>query len=138
VKTPAEDKPEEAEEEAVDEPRETVIKPVVEEKPATDTPPLPVATEASQNRPAFKDIVTTHMVIPEQNRMTAKIMTSTTTLFTTCWMSWCTGTPACRGATWTVARTLLGPIYFHYISVYIQNKTDNWSCLSHEPSRVFL
>ena len=72
VKTPAEDKPEEAEEEAVDEPRETVIKPVVEEKPATDTPPLPVATEASQHRPAFKDIATTHMVIPKQNRMTAK------------------------------------------------------------------
>ena len=58
--------------EDVDEPRETVIKPVVEEKPATDTPPLPVATEASQHRPAFKDVVTAHLVIPEQNRKPTK------------------------------------------------------------------
>ena len=44
VKNPAEDKPEKAKEEAVDEPMETFTKPVVEDKPATYTPPLPVAT----------------------------------------------------------------------------------------------
>ena len=72
VKNPAEDNPEEAKEEAADEPIETFTKPMVEDKPATDTPPLPVATEASQHRPAFKDVVTTHLVIPEQNRKPTK------------------------------------------------------------------
>jgi hypothetical protein len=77
-KNPAEDKPEEAKEEVVDEPMGTFTKPVVEDKPATDTPPPPVATEASPilepggHNPAFKDVVTTHVVIPEQNRKTTK------------------------------------------------------------------
>jgi hypothetical protein len=78
VKNPAEDKPEEAKEEAVDEPMETFTKPVVEDTPATDTPPPPIATEASPllepggHKPALKDVVTTHVVIPEQNRKPTK------------------------------------------------------------------
>ena len=78
VKNPAEDKPEEAKEEAVDEPMETFTKPVVEDTPATDTAPPPVTTEASpilepgRHIPALKDVVTTHMVIPEQNRKTTR------------------------------------------------------------------
>jgi hypothetical protein len=71
VKNPAEDKPEEAKEEAVDEPMETITKPVVEDKPATDTEASPIL-EPEGHKPAFKDVVTTHMVIPEQNRKTAR------------------------------------------------------------------
>jgi hypothetical protein len=77
-KNPAEDKSEAAKEEAVDEPMETSTKPVIEDTPATDTPPPPVATEASPklepggHTPALKDIVTTYVVIPEQNRKTTK------------------------------------------------------------------
>ena len=68
---PAGDKPEEDKEEAVDEPTEPFTKPVVEDTPATDTPPPPIATEASPllepggHKPALKDVVTAHMVIPE-------------------------------------------------------------------------
>jgi hypothetical protein len=52
VKTPAEDKPEEAEEEAVDEPRETVIKPVVEENQ-----PLTLLLCLLQQKPASTDLL---------------------------------------------------------------------------------
>ena len=75
---PAEDNPEEAKEEAVNEPMETFTEPVVEDTPATDTPPAPVATEANtilepgEQKPALKDVVTTHVVVPEQNRKTTK------------------------------------------------------------------
>ena len=74
-KNPAEDKSEEAkEEEAVDEPMETFTKPMVEDTTATDTLPPPVTPETSPilepggHKPASKDIVTTHVVIQEQNR----------------------------------------------------------------------
>jgi hypothetical protein len=66
---PAEDKSEEVEEEATDEPMETFTKPVMEDIPATDTPTPPAATEASQT---LEDIVTTFVVIPEQNRKATK------------------------------------------------------------------
>jgi hypothetical protein len=59
---PAEDKSEEAEEEATDEP-------VMENTPTIDTPTPPAATEAS---PTLEDIVTTFVVIPEQNRKATK------------------------------------------------------------------
>jgi hypothetical protein len=77
-KNPAENKPEEAKEEAVDEPMETSTKPVVEDTPATDTPPPPIAAKASPilepggHKPGFKDVVTTHVVTPEQNRKPTK------------------------------------------------------------------
>ena len=77
-KNPAEDKSEEAEEEAADGPMDTFTKPVAEDTPANDTPPPHVATEASPilepggHKPALKDIVTTYVVIPEQNRKTTK------------------------------------------------------------------
>ena len=65
-------------EEAIDEPTEPFTKPVVEETPATDTPPPPIATEASPlvepggHKPASKDIVTTTKVNQEQKRKIPK------------------------------------------------------------------
>jgi hypothetical protein len=65
-------------EEVVDEPMEAFTKPVVEDTPATDTPPPPIATETSPmlepggHKPALKDIVTTSAVITEQNRKITK------------------------------------------------------------------
>jgi hypothetical protein len=59
-------------------PMATFTKSAVEDTPATDTPPPPAATEASPtlepggHKPALKDIVTTFVVFPEQNRKTTK------------------------------------------------------------------
>jgi hypothetical protein len=78
VKNPAENKPEEAKVEAVDEPRETFTKTIEEDTPATDTLPPSVASEASPrlepggHKPAPKDIVTTTKGIQEQNRKIPK------------------------------------------------------------------
>jgi hypothetical protein len=75
---PAEDKSEEAKEDAADDPMETFTKPVVEDTQATDNPTSPAATEASPtlepggNKTALEDIVTTLMVIPKNRKSTKK------------------------------------------------------------------
>jgi hypothetical protein len=77
-KTPAEDKSEEAEEEAADGPMNTFTKPAAEDTPANDTPPPHVATEASHilepggYKLVLRDIVPTYVVNPERNRKTTK------------------------------------------------------------------
>jgi hypothetical protein len=59
-------------------PMETFTKPAVEDTPATDNSPPPAATETSPtlepggHKPALKDIMTTFVVFPEQNRKTTK------------------------------------------------------------------
>jgi hypothetical protein len=78
MKNPAEDKPEEAKEKAVDEPMETFTKPIEGDTPATDTLPPTVASEDSPrlepggHKPASKDIVTTYVATQEQNRKIPK------------------------------------------------------------------